>query len=367
MATKRKRASGTWEFTVKRKSLLPRPISLTFDTEEEGDRYCEKLESLLDQGIVPDGLTDSPEVMVTIADAIDLYSNSVHLPNSDVRVLSVIRERQGGVRLDKINLPWVDAWVTSLKREKHLSPSTIRHHVGALRRCIDWVGKRYPPLSVNPIRLLPRRYANYAPGDGDPKMDVERDRRLHDGEEDEIRRIIAGGKPEGRQRPLVLHHREALEFLFDLALESAMRMREMFTIELDQVVVSKKTIFLDKTKNGDKRQVPMTSVALAKFHKYVTSETCSNGMLFPWWDGDLSPEALSKITDRLSSQFGRIFGAAGCPDLRFHDLRHEATSRIFERTTLDPISISRITGHRDPRQLKRYANLRGSDLASKLW
>lgn len=60
-------------------------------------------------------------------------------------------------------------------------------------------------------------------------------------------------------------------------------------------------------------------------------------------------------------------GLAKCHDLHFHDLRHEATSRFFERTGLSDVQISRITGHRDPRMLRRYSNLRASDLAELLW
>jgi len=54
MATKRRRDSDNWEFVVKRKGLLPRPLYLTFASEEEGDRYVQRLEALLDRGVVPD-------------------------------------------------------------------------------------------------------------------------------------------------------------------------------------------------------------------------------------------------------------------------------------------------------------------------
>ncbi|MDN0073992.1 hypothetical protein QU481_03695 [Crenobacter sp. SG2303] len=40
MATKRQRPSGSWEFIVRRKGLLPKPSYLTFETEAEGDAYC---------------------------------------------------------------------------------------------------------------------------------------------------------------------------------------------------------------------------------------------------------------------------------------------------------------------------------------
>ena len=90
-------------------------------------------------------------------------------------------------------------------------------------------------------------------------------------------------------------------------------------------------------------------------------------LLFPWWNGSSDDAVLNRTTSLLSRQFGRIFEAANCTDLRFHDLRHEATSRLFERSKLSDIEISRITGHKDPRVLRRYSNLRGSDLAAKLW
>ena len=81
----------------------------------------------------------------------------------------------------------------------------------------------------------------------------------------------------------------------------------------------------------------------------------------------LKRKVLARVSSRLSAQFGRIFDAAGCSDLVFHDLRHEATSRLYERTTLSDVQIAKITGHTNPKVLMRYANLRGSDLALRLW
>ena len=69
----------------------------------------------------------------------------------------------------------------------------------------------------------------------------------------------------------------------------------------------------------------------------------------------------------LSKLFADVFEAAGCPDLHFHDLRHEATSRLFERTNLAAEKIMKITGHRDHRMFMRYLKLRESDLAKDLW
>jgi integrase len=385
MATKRKRKSS-WEFVVRRKGLLPKPLYLTFTSEEEGDRYVAKLEALLDRGVVPDEFRRQSGELVTIEDAVREYVAATHVPPSDKRCLAIVVDRIGATRLITITYAWVEAWVAGLKRERNLSPTTIRHHVGALARCFDWGARRgIATLAVNPLRQLPKRYATYSDSeasavwaaDGNVRVDVERDRRLQPDEERRIRVTLAGEKADGRERALEARWQGALECLFELALESGMRMREMYTLSKEQVSLSERTVFLEKTKNGDKRQVPLTSVAIKAIRRYdrqvfqgkrgMEGFKFDRGLLFPWWTGDPSDDVLRKTTSLLSQQFARVFEAAGCAELRFHDLRHEATSRIFERTKLSDIEISRITGHKDPRVLRRYSNLRGSDLAAKLW
>jgi integrase len=56
---------------------------------------------------------------------------------------------------------------------------------------------------------------------------------------------------------------------------------------------------------------------------------------------------------------------AGISDLRFHDLRHEAISRFFEMGLSVP-EVALISGHKDPRMLFRYTQLRAENVAAKL-
>ena len=58
--------------------------------------------------------------------------------------------------------------------------------------------------------------------------------------------------------------------------------------------------------------------------------------------------------------FERVAKAAGMTGLTFHDLRHEATSRLFERG-LNPMEVTAITGHKTLQMLKRYTHLRAED------
>jgi integrase len=371
MPTKRKR-NGKWAFVVKRAGLLPKPLNFTFDTEEEGDAYCARLEQLLDKGIVPPEFVAKPGALKSIGDAIRGYLASTSVSRSQQDYLSTLYALKSDERLTAVNYAWAEAWVNELKA-LDLAPNTIRHHVGPLACCLDWVVRKYPDIMpANPLRMLPKGYAIHA-----GRSDESKDRRLTDGEEARIIRVLGGEKADGKQRPLELHWRGALEFLFTLSVESAMRLREMYTLSVGQVDVGAKTIYLDKTKNGDKRQVPMTTVAIKAYKKYVKQVkdgqrgmegfSHDHGLLFPFWDNDPGDSSLKRTTSRLSRQFGRVFDAAGCEGLRFHCLRHEATCRFYERTKMSDVKIALITGHKRMEMLKRYANLRASDLANELW
>lgn len=376
MAGKKQFPNGTWQYTFKKAGLLEKPIYLTFQTEAEGDAYARKLDALLRAGILPTEFKPPAQVQ-TLAELVREYERQSHPSAKDRGAMSAVLRDRGDTRLTAINAAWVDDWVAVMKSIEKLAPSTIRARVGALARCTDWgMRKGYLVMPDHPLRTLPDGYAQYSVADvaaagGVRREDVERDRRLEPGEETAILAVIAGGVLARKQRPLQLEPPAAHRLLFVLALETAMRLREMYTIRLDQVDLAKRTIFLDKTKNGDKRQVPLSTVAMRELESYLQARRAAAGqpddVLFPWWDGDSAPRRLVALSDYLSKRFIDIFDQAGAAGLRFHDLRHEATSRLFERTRLSEAQIMKITGHKSHRMMMRYANLRGSDLAAQLW
>ena len=355
MATGRQRPSGKWEFIVKRKAVLAKPLTFTFDSEAEGKRYCGNLEAQLDAGIKPVEIAGEINRKYTLAHAIREYQSVVAVPPSDQRILAALQIEYLQVPLATIDYQWVEAQITVRKRERKLAPGTIRHHIGALSRCIDWcVRQGKSGIAVNPARLLRKGYAKYTAKDeavaGVRRIDQSRERRVMRNEEEAIKKILTKHS-QGRD----------LSLMFTLAIETAMRMREMFSLTAEQIDLKRRTIFLDKTKNGDNRQVPLSTVAGAA----LKDANLKTGQLFPWWNG--RADHLDKTTFTLSRAWASVFEEAGCPDLRFHDLRHEATSRLYERTEMGDIEISKISGHKDLRMLSRYANLRGSNLAVKLW
>ncbi len=203
MATKRRRGKS-WQYTIRRANLLPQPVYLTFSSESEGDEYVRRLEAILDRGIVPEELANTKAAAKDLRSQVSEYRGAQHISVDDEQLLPVLLSRLPiGITLPQLTFTWATEWVTTMKREQNLAPSTIRHYVGALSRALDWLAA-HGALPMNPLRLLPRGYSTYTPDDkvavakieGHAKADQERDRRLEDGEEARIREILAGAKPE---------------------------------------------------------------------------------------------------------------------------------------------------------------------------
>jgi len=368
MASFKKLPSGAVQICVRHR-LLPKPLWATFDDEMQARAYARQLEALLGQGIVPAALLahgPPPRAAWAVSRCIAEYLRANSVPLSDIKLLDTVAPQLALLNTSVLNYDWAEGWVRSMKREANLAPSTIRHRHGALARCFDWMTRKHPDILVqNPLRLLKRGFATCTEEDERClaekglriKVDEERDRRLLPPEEARIDAVLDG-------------HLQNQTF-FTLALESAMRMRECYTVLLSQVALHHKTVNLDRSKNGDSRQVPLSSPAIAALGEYIEANRAKieqhGGRIFTYWDGDRSVAALDATTRDLSREFRLHFEKAEVLDFHFHDLRHEATCRLYERTNLSDVLIAKITGHRDLRMLKRYASLRGSELAARLW
>ena len=129
-----------------------------------------------------------------------------------------------------------------------------------------------------------------------------------------------------------------------------MRRAELVSIEWRNIDLENRFLILPDTKNGESRAVPLSSKALSLIQGVARNPT---GKVF-----------VSK-PNSVSQGFIRACKRAGLEDLRFHDLRHEATSRFFE-LGLNTMEVSAITGHKTLSMLKRYTHLKAKDLALKL-
>jgi len=128
-----------------------------------------------------------------------------------------------------------------------------------------------------------------------------------------------------------------------------MRRGEILQLTWDNVNLNTRTAFLPETKNGEARTVPLSENALSIL-KALPKQ---------------SDQVFDTTAYAIRMAFGRALKRAEIDDFRFHDLRHEATSRFFEKG-LNMMEVSSITGHKDLQMLKRYTHLRAEDLALKL-
>ncbi len=79
----------------------------------------------------------------------------------------------------------------------------------------------------------------------------------------------------------------------------------------------------------------------------------------------LDGRLLSTTSNAARCVWKRTLKEIGIKGLRWHDLRHEAASRLFEKG-LHPLEVASITGHKSLTMLRRYTHLRPEDLALKL-
>jgi integrase len=141
------------------------------------------------------------------------------------------------------------------------------------------------------------------------------------------------------------------------AIATTMRIEEICRVRWDDGDARKKTVIVrdrkdPRHKDGNHQRVPLLYAtgydawALIKEQGILTGE---NARIFPY-----SPSSVS-------TAFRRARRELEVEDLRFHDLRHEGTSRLFEAGfTIEQVAL--VTGHKDWKMLKRYTNLKPEDL-----
>lgn len=211
------------------------------------------------------------------------------------------------------------------------SGSTILNELSLISQVFDMAIKEWSiPLPNNPCKLIKK-----------PKPAQGRERRLSI---DEEHRLLSACKI---TRAPLLHS------LVVIAIETGMRLGELLSLTWDNVDTAKRVAHLTTTKNGERRTVPLSSKAIMTLN--LIPRNIVNTKVFWAWSAK----------DGVANVWRRTCLKAGIEDLHFHDLRHEATSRFFERG-LNMMEVASITGHKTLQMLKRYTHLKAEDLAAKL-
>jgi len=308
--------SGRWQAVVRRVGFPSK--SKTFRTKSAALAWARDREDEFETGV----FVQEPDLFCTL---LDRYAKEI-LPRKKGQAqersrIRLLREGFGEVLITRLTADRIVAWADD--RLVHVGSDTVSRDLALLSSVIEtaqvlWsVGFRDNPARIA-IRILLRTRTL--------KSRVSRDRRLQPGE---YRRLRSALGPTMRE-------------LVRFALETAMRRSEIARVSKSDLSVTGLRIVEDKA--GRTSVIPISRKARRIL------EGCGGFGMRP---------------DSITQAFDRACKRSGISDLRFHDLRHEATSRLFERG-LSIEEVASITRHSDWRSLKRYTHPSALRIAEKL-
>jgi integrase len=226
--------------------------------------------------------------------------------------------------------------ILSYAKKRAVSPHTLTQELCYFAQAIDTARTLWnAPLKDNPVRATMRVMTQL----GMIKGSRKRNRRLEPGELDAL--LKAAG--DHWIKPMIL-----------IAVESGMRQQEIQQLAWEDVDFANDTILIRNRKHptdkvGNDQMIPMfPGVKQVLLDEYQVSKR--RGQVF-------EVQHAASVSDR----FALLCKRARVEGLHFHDLRHEAISRMFERG-MEIQQVAAVSGHKTWSQLKRYTQLRPKDL-----
>ncbi|MFM0307135.1 site-specific integrase [Paraburkholderia sp. RL17-383-BIF-A] len=375
MATFRKRGPYQWEAQIRRRGYPAQ--SKTFETKAEAEAWANMIESEMSRGVwVSRGEAET----TTLHEALTRYETEV-VPTKKgaAQEESVLR----ACRMEDISkrpLAAIRSADVARLRDRWLQdykPATVLRRLAVLSHVFSIARKEWGLESLsNPVELVRKPQPNNARTRritaGDPAHDAsgtedaETDRGAQDGE---LERVVAASGS------------ALLPPIIWLAVETAMRRGEIVAMRWEHIDLKRRVAHLPATKNGSTRDVPLSSRAVALLQslkdaaahvkkKANDDENADFGRIF-----EIRGDAITRAFERAVTRARNLYveeckttkerpDSKFLTDLRFHDLRHEATSRL---ASIFPMhELTKITGHKDPRMLMRYYHPRAEDLAKRL-
>lgn len=325
MATIRKKGEGQWHVQIRKRGYPTQ--TKTFSTWEAADSWATVVESEMIRGI----FVSRTEAEATLVREMLLRYEQEVLPSkrgqaSDRSRLKTLQDAFGAYTLASVTSTQVAKFRD--QRLKIVGPQSVVHEINLFNRVLkaatmDWGIALPGGLPTAQVRK--------------PVKPRGRDRRVPEFEIAKILEVTESAE---------------LRTIVILAIETGMRRNELASMTWDEIDLENQTAHLPKTKTDVPRTVPLSKTAVKALKDFGTKQ---EGRVFT-----LQAESMSQAFERACKPH-----RANIVGVRFHDLRHEATSRLFEKD-LNVMEVAAITGHKTLDMLKRYTHLRATDLAKKL-
>lgn len=325
MPTIRKKGEGQYHVQIRKRGYPTQ--TKTFTKEADAKRWATIIEAEMERGVFV-SRTEAEGTLVR--EVLKRYEDEV-LPAKrgqmpDKSRIKLLIEEFGDYRLASLTSTQIAKYRD--QRLKVVSPQTVIHEINLLNRVLkaatlDWGIALPGGLPTAQVRK--------------PAKPRGRDRRVSAAEISKILETTESAE---------------LRTVVTLAVETGMRRGELASLLWEDVNLQKQTAHLPKTKTDVPRTIPLSKTAVAALKKLGTKK---EGRVF-----SLQGESMSQAFERACAPH-----RANIAGLRFHDLRHEATSRLFEKG-LNVMEVAAITGHKTLDMLRRYTHLRAEDIAKKL-
>ncbi|VVD95359.1 Tyrosine recombinase XerC [Pandoraea morbifera] len=341
MAALTKTPSGTWKATIRRVGWPT--TAKTFRTKRDAEDWARRTEDEMVRGVF---IQRAPSERTTIASALERYVKEI-VPTKKA---STQRREQARVAtllsaFGKYSLAAVTPDLIGKFRDQRLAEgkanNTVRLDLALLGHLFTVAIKEWHiGLTYNPVANVRKP----SPGEG-------RDRRIN---HDEQTRLLA---------TIDKHSNPMMGQIVRIAIETGMRQSEILGIRRSQVDLVRRVVRLLDTKNDTARTVPLNKQATIVFAQALACpiRPIDTDLLFfgePGKDGKRRPYQFTKAWNIIKK-------GVGLSDLRFHDLRHEAVSRLIEMGLSDQEAAA-ISGHKSMQMLRRYTHLRAEDLVKRL-
>ena len=139
--------------------------------------------------------------------------------------------------------------------------------------------------------------------------------------------------------------RETVSF----ALHTGLRQDELLSLEWNRVNLFRKTILIQKTKNGKPKTLPLNKIALDVLNQRSNVKSIRNDLVF------FSRNGKKIYSNNLRQSFYAVLRKVGIDDFKWHDLRHTFATRLAQ-AGVDIYKISKLLGHEDIKMTQRYAH-----------
>lgn len=332
------RRNGSYRVRIYRKNTTS--ISKSFTSESDALQWLRVTKAQLELGQYKEPARQAKTPSTCFRDAATHYmrTHSIHkkIVLSETYRLQILIKRWGDLSVEKVDKLAVLALRDDLLKMGR-SGETINHYFNTISKLFQMLEGDWDICIPNPIKGIKRM----------PRP-LGRTKRVNKVMEEHL---------------LASCHKLSMPLLASIiqfAIQTGMRRGELMGLNWTDIDLPNRRAYLHTSKNGEPRQVPLSKEAIAVLQSLNKED-----------GGSVFPMSLSVLKNQYNSARGHSKEHWNKPginpfiDLRFHDLRHEAISRMSD-LGLNVIELSSISGHKTLAMLARYAHPSHQAIFSKL-